>query len=81
MADFESGVFGYVTGEATVTVNFPVDKRGVADVSCNQCDYFRRNYRKCGINGAICEYPDKYVGSRCPLHIKNIDTEKEINND
>ena len=65
--DFESGVASYVHGQATVDVYFPVDKRGDADICCYQCYYFRRNYQTCGLNGEICQYPSKYVGSLCPL--------------
>lgn len=69
MANFESGVSGYITGVATVKNDFPVDFKGNADISCEQCQFFRRNARACGLNGEICEYPNKYVGSRCPLNM------------
>ena len=63
----QSGVQGYVTGTATVTVNFPIDLHGNLDINCRQCWYFRRTYSTCCLNGQVCEYPDKYIGSRCPL--------------
>ena len=63
----QSGVQGYVTGTATVTVNSPIDLHGNLDINCRQCWYFRRTYSTCGLNGQVCEYPDKYIGSRCPL--------------
>ncbi len=63
----ESGVLGYITGTATVTVHFPVDLSGHADICCRQCWYYRKTYSTCGINGQVCEYPDRYIGSRCPL--------------
>lgn len=63
----QSGVQGYVTGTATVTVNFPIDLHGNLDINCRQCWYFRRTYSTCSLNGQVCEYPDKYIGSRCPL--------------
>lgn len=67
MANFESGVTSYIHAQAKVDVYFPVDEHGNADVSCKQCYYFRRNYRTCGINGEVCQYPEKYVGASCPL--------------
>ena len=67
MARFESGVKDYIHARATVEVLFPVDWRGQADISCNQCFYFRRNYQTCGLNGEVCQYPNKYVGDACPL--------------
>ena len=68
MANLDSGVSDYIHCQATVDVFFPVDRKGVADVSCNQCYFFRRNYNICGLNGEVCQYPQKYVGGSCPLH-------------
>ena len=79
MADFESGVSSYVLAEATVTVAFPVDYKGNADISCSQCFFFRRNYQTCGLNGEVCQYPNKYVGGFCPLKLKNDDMEENTN--
>lgn len=67
MANFESGVASYIHAQAKVDVFFPVDARGNADISCSQCYYFRRNYKTCGLNGEVCQYPEKYVGASCPL--------------
>lgn len=36
MASFETGVSSYVKAQATVTVFFPVDAKGNADISCSQ---------------------------------------------
>ena len=79
MANFESGVKSYIRAKATVEVSFPVDFRDNADVSCYQCYFLRRNYQTCGLNGQICEYPNKYVGSCCPLEI--IEKQEETNNE
>ena len=79
MHDFESGVASYIHGQATVDVFFPVDNRGNADICCYQCYYFRRNSQTCGLNGEICQYPSKYVGSNCPL--KFIDNMEENTNE
>ena len=79
MANFDSGVKSYIRAKATVEVSFPVDFRDNADISCYQCYYFRRNYQTCGLNGQICEYPNKYVGSYCPLEI--IEQTAETNNE
>lgn len=67
MAQLDSGVSDYVHCQATVDVFFPIDRRGNADISCNQCFFFRRNYQTCGLNGEVCQYPQKYVGGSCPL--------------
>lgn len=63
----ESGVSGYITGSTTIEVHFPIDLNGKVDICCRQCWYFRHNYSTCGLNGCVCEYPNKYVGSQCPL--------------
>ena len=67
MATFESGVADYLHCQATVDVFFPIDYRGNADINCYQCFFFRRNYQTCGLNGEVCQYPQKYVGGSCPL--------------
>lgn len=72
---FESGVSKYIIGKATVYVKFPVDFRGTADCSCNQCKFFRRQSRKCALNDEIIAYPDHYVGQNCPLRIETEDEE------
>lgn len=66
-AIFESGVTAYVHATATVNVFFPVDAKGNADVNCYQCEMFHRTSSRCGINGKICAYPQKYIGQNCPL--------------
>lgn len=67
MPNFDSGVKGYITGVCIAKVHFPIDFNGHADISCKQCTYYTHSYRTCKLNGEICEYPDSYVGSRCPL--------------
>lgn len=67
MANFESGVAAYIHAQATVDIYFPVDHKGNADISCTQCFFFRKNYQTCGLNGEVCQYPQKYVGDSCPL--------------
>lgn len=73
MARFESGVSNYVKATAQVAVYFPVDWRGNVSICCDQCKFYRPTYRKCGLNDEVCEYPNKYVGSRCPLEQERID--------
>lgn len=73
--NFESGVAAYIKATATVEVYFPVDAKGNADISCNQCKYFRRQSRSCGLNSEICQYPEHYVGGFCILKLEE---EKEM---
>ncbi len=68
MPNFDSGVSAYIVGQALVTVYFPVDRRGNAHVCCDQCEQFSRTSRRCKINGSLTEFPDRYIGSRCPLN-------------
>lgn len=70
MANFDSGVAGYVKGYAVVEVNFPVDRKGNADISCWQCPFFSRNNGICQLNKAVVAWPQRYVGQNCPLEIK-----------
>jgi hypothetical protein len=50
MPNFDSGVSGYIKGRCMVEVNFPIDVRNNADVSCNQCPYYGRTSRTCQLN-------------------------------
>lgn len=74
MSRFESGVTSYVHAQAVVDVFFPVDQKGNADISCSQCYFYRDMSKRCGLNGEVCQYPNKYVGSNCPLHRIDEDT-------
>ena len=67
MPNFDSGVSGYIKGTCLVEVNFPVDAKGRADVSCNQCPYYGRSSKTCQINKAVVHFPEKYIGVNCPL--------------
>lgn len=67
MPDFDSGVKSYITGVATVYVHFPVNWKGETDISCKQCRFFRTTSRSCALNDEMCAWPDKFVGSKCPL--------------
>lgn len=80
MANFEDGVKGYVKAKATVTVYFPIDWRGSIEIACKHCPFFVRSNMRCGLNQAIVNFPDKYVGSACPLEeIKEtVDLDKVI---
>lgn len=67
MANFDSGVKGYIWGECTVRVHFPVDWRDNPDVCCFQCPFFSRNTGVCQLTKEVSEYPQKHRGSKCPL--------------
>lgn len=67
MSNFETGVSSYVVGRATVEVYFPVDRRGEPDVRCELCKFLNRTGRSCQLNKEIVAYPEKYIGSNCPL--------------
>ena len=64
---FESGVSSYIVGQANITVCFPVDYKGNPHVCCAMCDLYSRSSNRCPITHAISEFPEKYIGSRCPL--------------
>lgn len=67
MANFDSGVERYIIARATVEVGFPVDMKGNADISCYQCQFFRRTYSTCGLTGDVVAYPNRFVGDTCIL--------------
>lgn len=67
MANFESGVKGYITGTYTVAVHFPIDFKDNAEIACKHCPYLSSNERICQLNKMPVAYPNKYVGDFCPL--------------
>jgi hypothetical protein len=71
MADFSSGVSGYIKGRTIIEVNFPIDLKGKATVSCAQCPYYNRYDRKCRLNDSMTAFPDAYIGQNCPLTFEN----------
>lgn len=73
MANFDTGVSGYIKTAATVYVNFPVDMRGNKAIACIHCPYLSNNQRMCQLNKVVVDYPEKYVGVDCPL--KEIESE------
>jgi len=70
MSRFENGVKGYVTGECTIQVHFPIDFRDRAEIACKHCPYLSSNERICQLNKQPVAFPHNYVGARCPLEIK-----------
>jgi hypothetical protein len=71
MANFDSGVASFISGHCEIEVNFPVDDRGRADISCNQCPYYGRSSKTCQLNKQVVHYPEKYTGFNCPLTFEN----------
>lgn len=66
MATLDSGVAKYIMAEATVRVGFPVDHKGNAHVCCFQCGFYRRNYRNCGLNGELWNFPNTTLEGIAP---------------
>lgn len=74
---FASGVYGYVDATATITVHFPVDKRGEADISCKQCPFYYISSRTCGLNKNIVPYGEHFIAPTCPLNFDNTNTKEK----
>ncbi len=79
MANFETGISGYVRTKATVYVSFPIDHKGNRHECCDRCEfhYSGRSGITCALSGELLLFPDKYVGAKCPL---NVITEDEWKN-
>lgn len=75
---FDSGVYGYVKGKCTITVYFPIDKKGEADISCRQCPYYRTQSRTCGLTESVVAFGEKFVGADCPLERVDDDDEQPV---
>ena len=70
MANFESGVSGYIKAKAVVEVNFPVDEKGSFCIACKYCPYLSSNERMCQLNKMPVAFPLKYIGQYCPLEFE-----------
>lgn len=70
MPDFSGGVSGYVKANCNVTVFFPVDKRGAAEICCKHCQYYSRYNKACKLNDKPIFFPDTAVGKWCPLKLE-----------
>ena len=69
MGNLDDGVKSYIMTQAVITVGFPVSFSGVAEISCYHCKYFTHSSGVCQLTKEVSEYPQKYVGSHCPLEI------------
>jgi hypothetical protein len=67
MANYDSGVKGFIMGQCTVKVFFPVDWKDNCDVKCWNCKLFSRNTGVCQLTKEVSEYPQQYIASSCPL--------------
>ena len=72
MANFDSGVKGYVKANCTVTVYFPIAyNKDKAEIACKHCPYLSTNERMCQLNKQPVAFPNQYVGQMCPLEEVN----------
>lgn len=71
-----SGVARYRTAYCLVKIQFPVDFKGNESIDCNHCDLFQKSSGRCPLTHMISEYPDRYVGSHCPLELEEDDDVK-----
>lgn len=75
MANFDCGVSGFIKAIAKVEVHFPIDWRGSVEIACKHCPFFVKANMRCGLNQTVVNFPDKFVGSNCPL--ERVETEEE----
>ena len=76
MSCFDSGVKRYIKARAVVEVGFPVDWKDRPDISCKHCNFFDRAKSRCNLTMDVVNFPDKYVGSTCPLEY--VEEENEV---
>ena len=85
MANFDSGVKGYVKATATVEVHFPIDWRDSVEIACKHCPFFVRTNMRCGLNQSIVNFPsyrwtqDNYQSVLADIQ-HNLDLMDEYNN-
>ena len=71
MANFETGVSGYIQVEATVRMSFPVDLKGNAYICCDACRFYRQSARRCALIDEPILWSGRYVGRECPFGRKD----------
>lgn len=69
MGVLDSGVKSYIITQTIITVGFPVSFSGMAEVNCYHCKYFTHSSGVCQLTKEVSEFPQRYVGSHCPLEI------------
>lgn len=69
MPCFDDGVKKFIKARAVVEVGFPVDWRDNAEIACKHCNFFVRATQRCGLNQQIVNFPERYIGSECPLEL------------
>lgn len=78
---FDSGVTGYVVGRCEITVYFPIDAKGEADISCKQCPFYRTSSRSCALTDKIVPWGEKFVAPSCPLRREEVIDGDQIKED
>jgi hypothetical protein len=79
MANFDSGVKRYIFARAVVEVGFPVDWKDNAEIACKHCNFFVRATQRCGLTQTIVNFPERYIGTDCPL-VPVEEIENEVKN-
>lgn len=79
MANFDSGVSKYIKARAVVEIGFPVDWRGSVEIACKHCNFYVQATRRCGLTQTVVNFPERFVGSECPLEL--IEEENEVKED
>lgn len=65
--NFENGVKRYVVGLAVVEQKFPVDWKDREYRCCDMCNFYSHSGKRCNLTRKVCEFPENYVASHCPL--------------
>jgi hypothetical protein len=76
MANFDTGVKGYIKARAVVEVSFPIDWRDNPEIACKHCNFFVNSTRKCGLTQTVVNFPERFVGVDCPL--EQVEVEEDV---
>ena len=75
MSVLDNGVKEFIMTRAVITVGFPVGFSGATEINCFHCKFFTHSSGVCQITKEVSEFPQRYVGSHCPLEF--IDEERK----
>lgn len=76
MANFDSGVKGYMIGACEIRQGFPIDHKNNYYIACKYCR-FLISQRRCVITDELVPFPETHIGYNCPFEFNEINYTEE----
>lgn len=69
MSSLDNGVKAFLMTQTVITVGFPIGFSGQVEQNCFHCKFFTHSSGVCQLTKEVSEFPQRYVGSHCPLEL------------